>query len=191
MPSSRNLGFTIFLALVCAALSVEVVLLVRKTRRLEEQLLARPTLGPPTIQPGEVFGPFTLLDESGVDTLVEFEEGEPRTLLLVFTLSCAACEDVIPLWAEIIPVVQNALRVLVVCLSASYDSDHMAGFALPAPIHSISPVERATFARITRVPAAIVLDDRGIVEHAWSGVPTADDEEAMRHVLATLADTFE
>ena len=81
--------FVPFLVFACAVLSVEVVLLVLKNRELEARVIHLVEENQaPTIEVGDVIEPFTLLSESGEMVVLEFDEGQPKSLLLVFTQGC-------------------------------------------------------------------------------------------------------
>lgn len=184
-------AFTIFLAVLCAGLSAEVVLLVRKTRDLEGQL-AQTKANAPTIQPGAAFDPFTVVDEFGTSTLIEFGEDQPETLLLVFSVECAACDEVFPLWNEIVPVeISNTMRVIPIHLGSQESLSDGESYALPVSAFSIAPADLEPFGKITRIPATLLLNNKGVVEHAWSGVPTPDEANMIRDAVAAYARTSE
>lgn len=184
-------AFTIFLAVLCAGLSAEVVLLVRKTNDLEEQLV-QAMKEASAIQPGLAFEPFTVVDEFGVSTLIEFGEDQPETLMLVFSLDCAACDEVIPLWNEVVPVgSSNALRVIPINLGAQDSLADGESYALPVAPFSILPADLDSFRKISRIPASLLLSNKGVVKHGWAGVPSPDEETSFRAAVAAYAPTFE
>lgn len=180
-------AFTILLAVLCAGLSAEVVLLVRKTKDLEQQLV-RAMKEASAIQPGTAFEPFTVVDEFGASTLIEFGEDQPGTLLLAYNLDCDACDEVFPLWNEVIPVgIANVLRVIPIHLGPQDSLSEGESYALPVPAFSVSPTNLEPFRKITRLPATLLLSNKGLVEHAWTGVPTPDEADMLREAVATYA----
>lgn len=180
-------AFTIFLAVLCAGLSAEVVLLVRKTNDLEQQLV-RAMKEASAIQPGVAFEPFTVIDEFGASTLIEFGEDQPGTLLLAYNLDCDACDEVFPLWNEVIPVENsNLLRIIPINLGPPDSHSDGESHALPVQAFSISPDDLETFRKIPRIPATLLLSNKGLVEHAWTGVPTPDEADMLREAVATYA----
>ena len=184
-------AFTILLAVLCAGLAVEVVLLVRKTKNLQEQLVQAKTEAS-AIQPGAAFEPFTVVDEFGVSTLIEFGEDQPDTLLLAFSLECAACDEVFPIWNEVIPVENsNALRVLPINLGPPDSHSDRESHALPVQAYSILPDDLKPFRKITRIPATLLLSNKGVVEHAWTGVPSPEEENIFREAVAAYARSSE
>ena len=180
-------AFTIFLAVLCAGLSAEVVLLVRKTNDLEQQLV-RAMKEASAIQPGVAFEPFTVIDEFGASTLIEFGEDQPGTLLLAYNLDCDACDEVFPLWNEVIPVENsNLLRIIPINLGPPDSHSDGESHALPVQAFSISPDDLETFRKIPRIPATLLLSNKGLVEHAWTGVPTPDEADMLREAVAAYA----
>ena len=181
--------FTVFLVVACIGLSTEVFLLVRKTQNLQEQL-ARAIEDAQTIQPGVAFKPFTVVDQSGVSTWIEFGEGQPETLLLAFSTECAACEEVFPLWNEVVPVnIADVLRVIPIHLGPQDALPKGESYALPVPAFSVSAADLEHFHKITRIPATLLLNEEGVVEHAWSGIPGPGEANRLREVLAAYART--
>ena len=81
-PAGANRGgqwFTIFLAVACLVLAVEVVFLVTKTRRLEGEVTQlRTAMQPKTVEVGDTFEPLTLIGEDGEETSLEFGQGQNR-----------------------------------------------------------------------------------------------------------------
>ncbi len=136
--------------------------------------------------------PFTVIDEFGASTLIEFGEDQPGTLLLAFNLDCAACDEVFPIWNEVIPVENsNALRVLPINLGPPDSHSDGESHALPVQAFSISPDDLEPFRKIPRIPATLLLSNKGVVEHAWTGVPSPAEENAFREAVAAYARSSE
>ena len=90
-----------------------------------------------------------MVDEFGATALIEFGEDQPDTLLLAFSLECAACDEVFPLWNEVIPVENsNALRVIPINLGPPDSFSDGEGHALPVQAYSISPADLELFRKI-------------------------------------------
>ena len=157
----KGRGFTIFLVVLCAGLATEVLLLVGKTKKLEEQLVHTKKEAP-TVRPGDAFEPFTVIDKFDASTLIEFAEDQPETLLLVFSLECAACEEVFPLWTEVIPAEStNVLRIIPLHLGPHDSLSEVESSVLPVPAFSVSPSDLDPFRKITRIPATLLLSSAG------------------------------
>lgn len=180
--------FTIFLVIACVALSVEVMLLVRKNRNLEESLSRAPaTTQIATVEPGDVFEPLVLMDESGEEMTVEFGDGQAKSLMLVFTMACSACETTFPVWSEIVPVEDTPrLRVIAIRLDGEGALDEASVDLLPFPVHSADVPDTSSLRKISAVPATILLDAYGVVEKVWSGALSREDADALRETIDAL-----
>ena len=189
-PRSRLL-FTIFLVFACVALSVEVMLLVRKNRNLEERL-SRATAATQiaTIAPGDVIEPLILMDESGEEMTLEFSDGQTKSLMLVFTLACSACETTFPVWSEIVPIEDTSrLRVIAIRLDGEGAPAEASVNLLPFPVHSADVPETSSLRKISALPVTILLDGYGVVEKVWSGVLSQKDADALRETINALTET--
>ena len=187
-PAGRGARvFTIFLTVACLALAVEVLLLVQKNRRLREALAqANAARRPANIAVGEAFDELPLIDESGEETVVEFGEGQPRTLMLVFTPACPACARTFPFWGEVIPAEDTpGLRVVAVRLDRAAEPIEVSEAVLPFAIYSPADAE-TPLRKVTSVPTTLLLDEFGVVEKVWTGIFTAEREQDFRDTLAAL-----
>ena len=174
--------FTIFLAVACLALAVEVTLLVIKTRRLEGEIARlSAAMQPKTVEVGEAFEPLTLVGEDGKEKLLEFGEGQPHTLMLLFTMSCPACEKTFPIWCEIIPTEETpALRVAAIRLDRDPEPVEASTNVLPVPVYTAK--ERGkTLQKITRIPTTVLVDGSGVVNKVWSGYLTPEKQQDLRN----------
>ena len=191
LPESRDVTrrprkvFVPFLVFACAVLSVEVVLLVLKNRELEARVIHLVEENQaPTIEVGDVIEPFTLLSESGEKILLEFDEGQPKSLLLVFTQGCGACDKMLPIWGDAIPVEASpGLRVLAISLD---EPEASSPDLFPFPVHTPAGLDAGFVQEITRIPATILLDEYGVVEKVWSGLLSPDDTTGLRKTVASL-----
>jgi peroxiredoxin len=177
---------TIVLAIVCAAMAVEIVLLVQKTRRLEArvaQLSATPK--PPSIKPGDAFEPFDLQTESGEQVTVGFGEGQPKSLLLVFSMACHACERIFPTWRQLLPDVPPGVRVLPIRLDADAP-DGAANPQLQAPIYALRNQQEMRD-QLSAVPSTILLDPFGTVDQVWTGQLSERHQTSLREAIAFLS----
>ena len=115
-PASRPWGekvFTAFLVLACLALSVLVVLLARENRKLEAELVAVSREAPAEAwKPGDRLAPLTLVDGEGAAETLAFDRGEGRTLLLLLSPGCPACEAILPFWEFLVEGAPRDLRVV-------------------------------------------------------------------------------
>ena len=176
--------FTIFLAVACLALAVEVMLLVRKTRRLEGEIARlSAAMQPGTVEVGDAFEPLTLIGEDGEEVSLRFGHRQPHTLMLLFTMSCPACEKTFPIWSEIIPAEETpALRVAAIRLDRDPGLVEASTNVLPVPVYTAK--ERGkTLQKITRIPITVLVDGSGVVEKVWSGYLTPEKQQDLRNAL--------
>ena len=176
--------FTIFLAVACLALAVEVILLVSKTRRLEGELSRlNAAVQPKTVEVGDAFEPLTLIGEDGEETSLEFGQGQPHTLMLLFTMSCPACEKTLPIWSEIVPAEDTPdLRVAAIRLDKDPEPVEASISVPPVPVYLVK--ERGkTLQKITRIPTTVLVNGSGVVEKVWSGYLTPEKQQDLRQTL--------
>jgi peroxiredoxin len=188
--TQRSGSFTVFLMAACAVLSVLVILLAVQNLRLKREL-SEQIAGPAkdALQKGETLASLTLIGENGSSGPLEFGQGEERTLLLVFSVHCPACEQTFPIWEGLVAELQATpgLRMLGVQTDLpSEDESHPPGTlppAFPFGIFGVDYDASEAMAKIPYIPATIVLDSEGVVEDVWFGVPEEDRIEEIRDVL--------
>lgn len=183
----RGLFFTGFLVLACAALGVEVVLLVRTNHQLQEQLAQAAAQARSKIEPGEVLDDFGLLDESGQEFQLQFGEGQPKSVFLIFQWGCAACERMFPIWGDVVPNGSTPqIRVLAVCLDEPGHTSEPAPHPLVFPVYSLPSSDAPPLGKVSSVPTTLIVDQDGVVEHAWTGFLSGDRLEELRATVAEL-----
>jgi peroxiredoxin len=188
--SQRSGSFSIFLMAACAVLSVLVILLAVQNLRLKREL-SEQFAGPAkdALQEGETLGSLTLVGEDGESGPLEFGQGEERTLLMIFSVHCPACEQTFPIWEELVAELHETpgLRMLAIQTDlASEEESHPSGTlppAFPFGIFAVDYEASEAMARIPYIPATIVLDAEGVVEDVWFGVPEDDRIEKIRDAL--------
>lgn len=183
--------FTMFLMLACGGLTVLTLLLARDNRMLKSRAADETTAAEAKHQelqatgfhPGDAVDPLPVVDESGQPATIRFGGGESKTILFVFSEGCPACKETLPRWTQTLahgfpPVV----RVLAVQTDGHHDASTNAVRPFPYPTFTNDPGS-GLMARVPMVPAAFVIDAKGIVTKVWFGVPTQEDEEALRREL--------
>jgi thiol-disulfide isomerase/thioredoxin len=181
-PASRPGGekaFTLFLVLACLVLAVLVVLLARENRSLKAELVAASREAPAeALQPGDRLGSLTLVNEEGATKALDFDGGGDRTLLLVFSPDCPACEATFPVWEFLVEGTPPALRV--VGLSVGEEPPPSLAF----PVFTLPDAERESLRRVPLVPATLLVDGSGQVVRAWYGMLETEDEDALLFEVA-------
>jgi peroxiredoxin len=182
--------FTAFLVVACLVLAALVVALTFQNRSLKDQLVrAASASAPPQFKAGDVVLPFTVVADSGETKAIAFGQGETKTVLLVFSSTCPACKDTVPAWRKLLGATPPALGVRVLGVqtdrlvaNASAPAEVTAAYSFPVYGYkrpNPDPLELIPF-----IPAAIVVDAKGVVVAAWFGVPGDDDLEALKRQLA-------
>jgi hypothetical protein len=184
--------FSIFLTVACIALAVLVVMLARENRSLKKQLADAFLQGPPmpeyAIKVGDTLEPFGVMDDAGGAYTVEYGGEYTRTLLLVFSSQCPACDQTLPIWSEMVPEYENVpgLQILAVQLDR-IDQGEMVNpvmaEAYPFPIFGIEIAENEFLRKIPFIPATILADARGTVVKAWYELPGDEIREELRSAL--------
>ena len=172
-------GYTIFLVVACVALAALVVALAMQNRSLKEKLAhGGGGTPPPQFASGDVIKPFTVVTDAGDNKTIAFGEGESKTILLVFSSTCPACKQAVPIWRQILATPPAAGVRLIGIQTDKLDKNPAApaemAASYPFPVYgykrpSPDPLEKVPF-----IPAQIVVDTKGVVKKAWFGVP-ADD----------------
>lgn len=181
--------FSIFLMVACVALAALVFLLGLQNRQLKQALAdSLRDIPADALTEGEMLEPPTLVDDPGEIRTVEFGGEFSRTLLLVFSSTCPACEKTLPIWSEVIPEYLDSpgLQVIGIQLdrpAPGEDPGAMMTEAFPFPVLGITTDGHEALKRIPFIPAAILVDRSGTVEKAWYGVPMEADLEALRAAL--------
>jgi thiol-disulfide isomerase/thioredoxin len=179
-------AFTLFLVLACLALAVLVFLLARENRRLKAELVAAPRAVPAEAwKAGDRLGPLTLVNGEGSTEAITFDREEGRTLLLVFSPGCPACEETYPFWEFVVEAAPPALRVV----GLSVGDDPPPSLALP--VYTLLDSDRESMQRVPLVPATLLIDREGRVVRAWYGVLETEDEDALLGEVAAPSHSAE
>lgn len=186
LPSSapKRDGFNLFLMAACLALAALVLLLAWQNRTLKARLAASEAARLPAdaLKIGDRVDPFSLSGPGGRSESVEFTAGGPKTLLLVFSGQCPACEKTLPLWNDLFaPAATPAVRVLAV--RTDRDEASLAASSLRFPVMDLGPRPPGFLERIPYVPAAVLLDGHGLVVKVWFGMPSEEQLGEMRIAL--------
>jgi len=181
---TRMDGFSIFLVVACVALSGLVVALAVQNRSLKAQLAHGGGPPPPQLAAGDVVTPFPVVADTGETRTIAFGEGESKTLLLVFSSTCPACKETVPVWRKLLAS-PPASGVRVVGLQTDRLDGNPASpaevtAAYPFPVYGYRRPSPDPLAKVPFIPAAIVIDSKGVVVHAWFGVPPEDAVRALQ-----------
>jgi len=185
-PGARRDSLTNVLLVGCVALAACVVVLAWQNLSLKRQLVSAAHAGvdPDALAAGDFVEPFEVVTAEGARVRIAFDEEQQRTLLLVFSSTCPACESNMPVWNVLLAGERPAsVRVL------GIQTDLAAGAAPhdggpPCPIYAVGPPARAPFDRLPYVPATVVIDREGRVRDVWFGVLGADQQAELQREIA-------
>jgi peroxiredoxin len=146
------------------------VLLVQQNKKLKV-LASRPdrTL---EVKPGTALPPLQGFDSNGARQSIDYGQDSRKTVLLVFSPVCHACEENMPNWEAIINGLdQRSFRLAAVSLQSEgfkeYASRH--GINQVPVLTKIDPKYRVTY-NLALTPQTILIAADGKVEKVWTGV---------------------
>lgn len=184
-PKKKTDPFTLFLSIACVALAALVLLLAKQNRDLKGAL-AQAGSHPEEIKAGETLPPLTTVTDGGETRPLE----TPATtnVVLVFSSTCPACEQTLPIWKAMIeaglgPGVQ-VTGVQTDRFKQPGDPPKALATPLPFPVVGITRVPGEAMEKIPYIPAAIVTDAQRVVRYAWFGVPDEARKAELAKVLA-------
>ena len=185
-PGRRD-SFSIFLVVACVALSGLVVALAVQNRSLKQQLSHAGGPPPPQLATGDVVAPFPVVTDTGESKTIGFGEGESKTVLFVFSSTCPACKQAVPIWKTLLQNPPASGIRLVGLQTDKLDANPAAPAeaAYPFPVYGYRRPSPDPLAKVPFIPAAVVLDTKGVVQHAWFGVPADDVVADLKHELGS------
>ena len=181
--------FTTFLVGACLVLAVLVVGLTMQNRSLKEQV-GQLQSGIPAdhLKSGDVVGPIPVVEDGGATKTIGFGEGETKTILLVFSSHCPACKETLPIWEQLLKSPPAAgVRVVGIQtdrLDPNPSAPALVTGAFPFPVYGYKHGTPDPLQKVSAIPAAIVLDTKGVVTQAMFGVPDQDSEGKLKQALA-------
>jgi len=180
--------FTLFLGVACAALAVLTLLLAWQNRSLKAELGAALNAPPSgALKAGDRLHAFDLVDAAGNKTRVAFD-GPGDTLLLVFSSTCGACTETIPLWNRLLADGPSS-TVHVVGIQTDFQIAAGADATVPIPnlrfpVFGSAEPRGEAMSRFPAIPAAALVDAKGTVKSVWFGVPSDSQVSELRRAIA-------
>jgi thiol-disulfide isomerase/thioredoxin len=180
--------FTLFLGVACAALAVLTLLLAWQNRTLKAELAATASAPPAGgLKVGDTLAAFDVVDAKGTKTPVTFD-GQGTTVLLVFSSTCGACRDTIPLWNRLLADgVPSSVHVVGIQTDFQHAAEADATLPIPDlrfPVFGSAEPRGEVMSKFPAIPAAAVIDGKGAVESVWFGVPSESQVSELRRAIA-------
>jgi thiol-disulfide isomerase/thioredoxin len=179
--------FQLFLIVACVALCGLVIALAVQNRSLKGRVAqletAVSTSGVPAdvLKSGDALPPFDLVAVSGEKIRLPFDGSGTRTLLLVFSSTCPACQETFPAWNRLLADgTPEGVRVVGV------QTDLAGGAAAEVatfPVYGFDGSRPEGFSKIPYIPCAAVLDAKGKVEYVAFGVPDDGKVAELRQAV--------
>ncbi len=189
-PTSKRDGFTLFLGAACAVLAVLTLLLARQNVSLKAKLSAAANAPPPGgLKVGDTLSAFDVVDVAGSHTQVALD-GHKQTVLLVFSSTCGACRETIPVWNRILAKgVPSGVQVVAIQtdFKITDESNGATALAVPDlrfPVYGSAEPQGALMSKFPAIPAAALVDPTGVVKAVWFGVPTEVQASELEHAIA-------
>jgi thiol-disulfide isomerase/thioredoxin len=180
--------FTLFLGAACTVLAALTLLLAYQNLTLKARLAA--ALGAPpagALKTGDVLAAFDVVDTGGRRSRIDFD-GERETLLLVFSSTCGACRETLPVWNRALADAPSS-KIHVVGIQTDFQHAS-AGTALSIPdlqfpVFGSADPQAAVLSKFPAIPAAALINGKGAVTAVWFGVPTEAQMAELRRALAS------
>jgi peroxiredoxin len=181
--------FSVFLVVACAALAALTLLLAWQNRDLKAQLSAALGAPPPnSLKVGDTIAPFDVVNATGETTHVAFE-GQHQTLLLVFSSTCGACRETIPVWNRLFSDgVSSKVQIVGIQIDLKHEASTDATLAIPDlrfPVFNAANPAAAPMSKFPAIPAAALVDANGAVKSVWVGVPTEAQVTELKTAIAS------
>jgi hypothetical protein len=188
-PQRRD-PYAMFLVVACIVLAVLVIVLARQNRQLKKSFaaLAAAPISADALKTGDSVEPFDLLGEGTRKERLEFSPEGTKTLLLIFSTHCPACEKALPIWSDFLsqspPAGLRAVGVQTDHPGGAPLLDGIVPTALGFPVFSVEQPPPPVLGKIPYVPATVLLDGHGRVVKVWFGTPTKEQMDEVRDLVA-------
>jgi peroxiredoxin len=169
LVSGWKLSQALVVLLVITLCSVNA-LLIKQNRELKAAI-ARITKPPEFLRLGQQVPPFTAHSLSGQQHRVNYADSA-KTVLLVFSIQCPACERVLPYWKKINEACDRDQHQI---FGVSLDDATKTGVFLASndlrleALVDVGTEMREAY-KLYLTPQTMVIDNNGKVEKIWSGV---------------------
>lgn len=143
------------------------------------------TRGEYEIKPGQSLPPLSGFGSNGSEITVSYSPEEVKTLLLIFSPSCAFCKENLPAWESIIRQRDTkTFRVYAISLKPEGVQEYLSTFdRLGVPlIIEPSPKDRVAYG-LNLTPQTILVGPGGVAEKVWTGPLAASDKQELAEML--------
>jgi len=180
-PKSR--AVTLLMFFFGAVLLLVNVLLVHQNKMLKV-LASRPDRAL-EINPGTTLPPLEGFDSNGARHSIDYGQDPRKTVLLVLSPRCQACEENMPNWEAIINGLdRRSFRLAAVSLRSEGFKEYASqrGINQVPVLTKIDPKQRVAY-NLALTPQTILIDAGGKVEKVWTGVLWGEDKQDVELAL--------
>ena len=181
-------AFIGFLMVACAALCMQVIWLTREIRSLHSAgSEAVESAGAAGLTIGErltTLTPMGLAPTDGAANPLDFADGRPGTLLVLVGGACETCTLTLPyfntlrgMWAD------SGVEFVGVELDATDPAQLHHTAHAEFPMLCVEHGEKTWLRRVPLVPAAVLIDNQGVVRRTWFGVLSARQQQELAEAL--------
>jgi hypothetical protein len=180
---SNNRAVAVLIFVLGAALVLLNVLLVQQNKKLK--VLAKRPDRALEVKPGTALPPLEGFDSNGARHSIGYGQDSRKTVLLVLSPLCHACEENMPNWEAIINGLdRRSFQLAAVSLQSEgfkeYASRH--GINQVPVLTKIDPKYRVTY-NLALTPQTILIAADGKVEKVWTGVLREEDKKDVELAL--------
>jgi hypothetical protein len=169
--------------LLGAALLFVNVLLVQQNKKLKV-LAGRPDRAL-EIKPRTAVPTLEGLDSDGASHRIDYGQDPRKTVLLVLSPRCQACEENMPNWEAIINGLdRRSFRLVAVSLQSEGFKEYAGrhGISQVPVLTKIDPKYRVAY-NLALTPQTLLIDADGKVEKVWTGVLRGEDKQDVELAL--------
>lgn len=180
---AKNKIGTLLMIVLGAVLLLVNVLLAQQNKKLK--VLARRPDRALEVKPGTALPPLEGLDGNGNRHSVNYGQDSRKTVLLVLSPRCRACEENMPNWEAIINGHdQRSFHLAAVSLQSEGVKEYASRRAInQIPVLTeIDPKSRVAY-NLALTPQTILIDTGGRVEKVWTGLLRGEDKQDVETAL--------
>lgn len=137
------------------------------------------------VKPGTALPPLEGFDSDGVRHSIDYGQDSRKTVLLVLSPRCHACEENMPNWEAIINGLdRRSFRLAAVSLQSEGFKEYAIrhGINQVPVLTKIDPKYRVTY-NLALTPQTILITADGKVEKVWTGVLREEDKQDVELAL--------
>ena len=172
------------LLLLVVGLCIVNVFLVKQNRDLKASIAGNQ---PDFLKPGEHVPSFTANVLSGERRMVNYA-ASAKTVLLVFTPGCPACERTLPYWKEIKAACdRKGYQIFGISLDNSANTgDYLKANGLNLTVFASADAQIKKSYKLNLTPLTIVIGNDGRVEEIWAGAFTQQSKQDVEKYFNLL-----